>query len=71
MSKTVQLHGGPWHGQEIAIPTGQDHFHIMGPSKPLEGDEIVPVREGIYSQVAGPRHTHDFEWDGWVSHDHQ
>lgn len=72
MGKTVQLHGGPWHGQQIEVPSDQDHFHIVGPATPPvepAPDDPVVLKEGTYSQVAGPGNLHDFEWDGWVTHE--
>lgn len=71
MGKIVHLHGGPWHGQDIQIPADQDHIHIMGPTMPQDTDKFVPVKEGMYSQVAHRGHEADFEWDGWRSHDHE
>ncbi|WNO27287.1 hypothetical protein SEA_JEMERALD_48 [Microbacterium phage Jemerald] len=76
-AKTVLLHGGPYHGRYVAVPAENDHFHIREmPQDAFERamhDEVdtfhvVQSREGTYSQVSGPNHHNDFEWDGWVSH---
>lgn len=76
-TKTVHLHGGPWHGRVVNLVAEADHFHVMGmdPSSLLRGiieDQDNPAeidtREGTYSQVSGPNYRNDFEWDGWVSH---
>lgn len=70
-AKTVRLHGGPYHGHTIAVPEGNNHFHVVGTQPVAYGDDDqkpVGVQEGTYSQVSGPNHQHDFEWDGWVSH---
>lgn len=84
MAFEVLLHGGPWHGKRVAVRDGRDHIHIVMPvvdtnilgyhknpanDFPLPTDR-VKTREGTYSIV---RHSHnaphDFEWDGWVTHD--
>lgn len=73
MKKTVQLHGGPWHGQRIDVPDHADHFHVQQPvftgldMLPMDEPTQVPVKEGTYSRVLG--HPNDFEWDGWVTHE--
>lgn len=61
-SRTVNLFGGPYHGQQIAIPVEKNHFHIrlQLPDNPLQ--------EGTYSQVSGLGNKDNFEWDGWVTH---
>lgn len=80
MAKTIRLHGGPWHGQLVALEDGRDHMHIreavqdaidraINTAAPEDGEIFarVPVREGTYSRVFGS--PNDFEWDGWVTHD--
>lgn len=76
-TRTVHLHGGPYHGHEMAIPAGHDHFHVRGndPESTYRGiteDQDNPAdiewREGTYSKVSGPDNKDNFEWDGWVSH---
>lgn len=76
-ARTVRLHGGPYHGKAVAIPVGNDHFHIVGwdPVSLLKGitedqdnPSNVETREGTYSQVSGRGNENEFEWDGWVSH---
>jgi hypothetical protein len=75
-SRTVQLHGGPYHGKAVAVPLGQDHFHVAGyePAESITEDEghiHVRTRRGTYSQVSGSKNRNDFEWDGWVDHDNR
>lgn len=78
MVQNIHLNGGPMHDQRCTLPEGRDHFHIIEPvddaveraiksSSPEEGFQVLPTREGTYSQVRGVRG--EFEWDGWVSHD--
>lgn len=68
VARVINLHGGPYHGQTMALEDGYDHFHVSCPdlAHAEEGD-MVPIREGMYSKVAG--RPNDFEWDGWRSHD--
>lgn len=40
-----------------------------GPMHDCEGFQEVSFREGMYSRVTGPNTRHEFEWDGWRSHD--
>jgi len=76
MSRTVKLHGGPWHGQLVSVEDNRDHIHVVTPimqpptrlMDPVRHpDATLPTREGTYSQVQGE--PNDFEWDGWVSRD--
>ena len=77
MARRVRLHGGPGHGSVVAVGDGKTHFHIIQPvpEASLEGRdatedtslEVVPTREGMYSQVRGSQD--DFEWDGWRTHE--
>lgn len=71
MQKAVTLHGGPWHGRRMNIPSDWVHIHI---ARTLDNpalydgtdDKDVPeisVRHGRYSSVAFQ--PNDFEWDGW------
>jgi len=62
-TRTVTLHGGPWHGRIVALVVEANHFHIN--MFPYGGTH---AREGTYSQVSGPNNQNNFEWDGWVSH---
>lgn len=74
MAEVITVHGGPWHGRITSIPDGRDHFHILQPTgeprdmvdDPEATIETLPIKEGMYSRVGS---THDFEWDGWRSHD--
>jgi len=74
MSRIVQLHGGPWHGQQVSVPSGRDHFHIIMPvldalTRTPEQPTPVDTKEGIYSQVGHAGWINDFEWDGFVTHE--
>ena len=70
VAKKVTLHGGPLHGQTMALPDDWEAITIAQPMKDFlayieEGDEVkeVGIRKGVYSSVRySPT---DFEWDGW------
>lgn len=63
----VNLHGGPRHGEEVVLPTGSHTIKIEQPVfhqySEEEEPELVQVREGFYTPVAG--YPQDWEWDGW------
>lgn len=60
----VHLNGGPMHDMVMELPDKYDHFHVNG-----FPDQRPEMREGMYSRVTGPNNRHEFEWDGWRSHD--
>ena len=70
MTQEVKLHGGPMHGQLVALADGIHHFHIAAPlgdpfrdfQEGTEKVEEVATQRGSYSRVGK---TQDFEWDGW------
>lgn len=75
-TKIVKLHGGPWHGKKVELPSDQNHFHIAGPTDEvieyfnpdtISPEATVPYREGMYSAAHGS--TEDYEWDGWRGHE--
>jgi len=80
--RVITLHGGPMHGRQMQIPTGLDHIHVAAPAKlnaalfremlehPTQAVEMAEVKQGIYSQVTHQGYHSDFEWDGWLNHDH-
>lgn len=69
--KTVNLHGGPMHGQRFSLEDDRDHMHIVVQNPAYQWGQndstVLPTREGMYSRVFGK--PDDFEWDGFRNHD--
>lgn len=72
MAPTINLHGGPMDGQQVALPDDRDVFFIKGIDEDavkvsMTSEEpalaFVKSKTGTYSRV---RHSFtEFEWDGW------
>lgn len=59
----VKLHGGPRHGDVVALPMGRHVVEIAAPIIAEDEERVVAERRGQYSRVGD---SQDFEWDGWI-----
>ena len=70
MAQNIRLHGGPMHGQTVAVEDGKHSIKIVKPvmlppnytQADIDKADTIPTREGRYSRVGN---STDFEWDGW------
>ena len=68
MTQRITLHGGPAHGETVALEKDVNVLEVHGvcmnqtDTGEFKRNEEIPVKTGQYSRVGS---TSDFEWDGW------
>lgn len=67
MIEQITLHGGPRHGQEMAIPEGHDDLKVDVVL--TKSDRTKGTRKGHYTRVhtSAGNPMHDFEWSGYTT----